>query len=455
MKDMTVGNPVKLILFFSVPLILANICQQCYNLADTFVVGRYLGKAALAAVGGASGTLIFAIFGFFFGLSGGLAVITAQKFGAKDYAAVKKSIASSLVLCAAISLPPLLGAGFFARELLVLMNTPGDVIDNAEKYLQILFFLGLPNILHTMLNSTLRSLGDSKTPLYFMALSNFINIGLNFYLVLVAGWGVAGVAWATVIAQIISAVLFYIWVIKKNSFMKLSASDWIPDWKFYLEHLKIGLPMGFQFAVNTIGILVIQRVFNGFGSDAVGGISAVQPLNSVTFMPLFSIGISVATFVAQNYGAGKLDRIRSGTANTMTISFIYTAVTSVIMVIFARESVMLFLENTPDNAEAIAAGSRFLQIQAMFYTILSVLLVFRNVLQGMGYPFMPFMAGVSEMVLRVLVAIFFTGWFGFDGVCLAHPIAWLGGALPLVIEYFRIIKRLKKSGIPVKKPTAA
>ena len=145
MKDMTVGNPVKLILFFSVPLILANICQQCYNLADTFVVGRYLGKAALAAVGGASGTLIFAIFGFFFGLSGGLAVITAQKFGAKDYAAVKKSIASSLVLCAAISLPPLLGAGFFARELLVLMNTPGDVIDNAEKYLQILFFLVVLN----------------------------------------------------------------------------------------------------------------------------------------------------------------------------------------------------------------------------------------------------------------------------------------------------------------------
>ena len=452
MKDMTAGNPVKLILTFSVPLILANVCQQCYNLADTFVVGRYLGKSALAAVGGASGSLIFAVFGFFFGLSGGLAVITAQKFGAKDYNAVRKSIASSLILCTVISLPPLLLSGVLAEKMLETMDTPADVMNDAVKYLQILFLFGLPNILHTMLNSILRSLGDSKTPLYFLALSNFVNIGLNFYLVLGAGWGVSGVAWATVISQVIAAVLFYVYAIRKNHFMQLKVQDWIPDWKFYCEHLKIGLPMGFQFAINTIGILVIQRVFNGFGSDIVGGISAIQPMSSITFMPLFSIGIAIATFVAQNYGAGNLDRIREGTRKTVVMSAVYTIATGIIMMVFARNSVLIFLEDTAENAVAVRAGARFLQIQAAFYTLLSFLLVFRNVLQGMGYPFVPFMAGVVEMVLRVLVAIFLTGWLGFDGVCLAHPVAWLGAAALLIFEYVRVIRRLKKEGIPVKTP---
>ena len=451
---MTTGNPVKLILTFSVPLILANVCQQCYNLADTFVVGRYLGKGALAAVGGASGSLIFAIFGFIFGLSGGLAVITAQKFGAKDFAAVKKSIATSIVLCTVIALPQLIVAGFMAEEILKLMNTPKDIMKDATLYLKILFFLGLPNVLHTMLNSTLRSLGDSKTPLYFMALSNVLNIGLNFTLVLGAGWGVAGVAWATAISQIIAVVLFYLYSIKKNHFLQLSAKDWIPDWRFYLEHLRIGFPMGFQFAVTTVGILVIQSVFNGFGSDAVGGISAVQPLGSITFMPLFSIGVAIATFVAQNYGAGNLDRIRSGTKSTMIMAFIYTVITGAVMIIFANRFVLLFLENTTENTVAISSGTRFLQIQALFYTLLSVLLVLRNSLQGMGYPLMPFMAGVAEMVLRVLAAIFLTGWLGFDGACLAHPIAWIGADVLLVIEYIRVIRLLKKNGIQVKKATA-
>ncbi len=452
MKDMTTGNPVKLILTFSVPLILANVCQQCYNLADTFVVGRYLGKSALAAVGGASGTLVFAVFGFFFGLSGGLSVITAQKFGARDYNAVRRSIASSLILCTVISLPPLLLSGFMAEKMLKLMDTPADVMADAVKYLQILFLFGLPNILHTMLNSILRSLGDSKTPLYFLALSNFANIGLNFYLVLGAGWGVAGVAWATVISQIIAAVLFYIYAIRKNHFLQFKLPDWKPDWKFYCAHLKIGLPMGMQFAITTIGILFIQRVFNGFGSDVVGGISAIQPISSVTFMPLFSIGIAIATFAAQNYGAGNLDRIREGTRKTIVMSIIYTIITGVLMIIFAKDSVQIFLENTAENAVAIQSGARFLQIQALFFTVLSLLMVFRNVLQGMGYPLIPFTAGVVEMILRILVAIFLTGWLGFDGASLSHPIAWIGATVLLAVEYIRIIRRLKKTGIPGKTP---
>ena len=303
MKDMTTGNPVKLILVFSIPLLMANICQQCYNLADTFIVGRYLGKNALAAVGGASGSLIFLVFGFFFGLGGGLTVITAQRYGAKDYANVRRSIAATFTISAAITIPALMIFGFGAKKMLELMNTPPDVIEQAAIYLKISFIFGFANIMQTTCNSIQRAFGDSKSPLYFLALSNFLNIAVNLYLVLIAGWGVAGVAWATVFSQTVAVVCFLFYMSKKNPYMPLKAADWKIDLKFYLEHLKVGLPMALQFAVTSVGGVVLQRAVNGFGADAVSGISAVHPLNSVTFMPLFSIGIALSTYAAQNYGA--------------------------------------------------------------------------------------------------------------------------------------------------------
>ena len=448
MKDMTTGNPLKLILFFSIPLLLANICQQCYNLADTFIVGRYLGKAALAAVGGASGSLLFLVFGFFFGLGGGLTVITAQRFGAKDYDNVRRSIATSLVICTVITVPCLILFGAMARKTLVLMNTPADVLENATVYLRIMYFFGFCNIMQTMLNSIQRSLGDSKSPLYFLALSNFLNIGMNLYFVLVAGWGVAGVAWATVISQVIAVACYLFYMVKKNPMMRLKLSDWKFDRSFYLEHLRVGLPMAFQFGITSVGGVVLQRAVNGFGSDAVGGISAVAPLNSVTFMPLFSIGIALSTFVAQNYGARDLKRLREGTRQSLIITIVYTAATSLLMYFFASSLVEIFLDRTAENAAAIGYGVHFLRIQAIFYILLGFILVYRNALQGMGFPFYPFMAGVVEMFCRVFGALFLSVWFGFTGAALSHPLAWVGSTVLLAWDYWRKIKMLKRTGIP-------
>lgn len=443
MKDMTAGNPVKLILFFSVPLLLANICQQCYNLADTFIVGRYLGKAALAAVGGASGALLFLVFGFFFGLGGGLTVITAQRYGAKDYDNVRRSIAASLVICTAITVPSLLMFGFASEKLLELMNTPDDVIKNASVYLKISFIFGFANIMQTMLNSIQRSLGDSKSPLYFLALSNFLNIGTNLYLVLVAGWGVSGVAWATVFSQTVAVVCFVLYMAKRNPYMPFKLEDWKFDFKFYLEHLKVGLPMAFQFAITSVGGVVLQRAVNGFGSDAVGGISAVTPFNSVTFMPLFSIGIALSTYVAQNYGAKKFDRVCSGTSKSLVMTLVYTFITSVLMYCFASNLVEIFLSRTVENAQAIRYGIHFLRIQAMFYILLGFILVYRNALQGMGFPFYPFMAGVVEMFMRIFGALALSVWFGFTGAALSHPLAWVGSAVLLTWDYRRKIAKLR------------
>ena len=451
MKDMTVGNPLKLILFFSVPLLLANICQQCYNLADTFIVGRYLGKAALAAVGGASGSLIFLVFGFFFGLGGGLTVITSQRFGAKDYENVSRSIAASLSICIVVTIPCLILFGITSRPVLEFMNTPADVIDDATVYLQIMYFFGFANILQTMLNSIQRSLGDSKSPLIFLALSNFLNIGMNLYFVLVAGWGVAGVAWATAFAQIIAVVSFIIYMIKKNPYMPLKLKYWKNDLKFYFEHLRVGMPMALLFAVTSVGGVVLQRAVNGFGSDAVGGISAVAPLNSVTFMPLFSFGIALSTYVAQNYGARDLKRVRSGTTKCLILTLIYTAATSVLMYIFAENMVELFLNKTTENAAAINYGMRFLRIQASFYMLLSFILVYRNALQGMGFTFYPLMAGVVEMFMRVFGAIGLSVWYGFTGAAFSHPLAWVGSTVLLTWDYWRKIKMLKRDGIPERK----
>ena len=448
---MTTGNPVKLILVFSIPLLMANICQQCYNLADTYIVGNYLGKNALAAVGGASGSLLFLVFGFFFGLGGGLTVITAQRYGAKDYENVRRSIAATLTISTAITIPALLFFGLCSRKLLELMNTPADVINEAALYLKISFIFGFANIMQTICNSVQRAFGDSKSPLYFLALSNFLNIGMNLYLVLVAGWGVAGVAWATVISQTFAVLCFFFYMSKKNPYMPLKLVYWKFDFKFYLEHLRVALPMALQFAVTSIGGVVLQRAVNGFGSDAVSGISAVHPLNSVTFMPLFSIGIALSTYVAQNYGARNLERLRSGTSKSLVITLVYTVATSLLMYCFASKMVEVFLSRTAENAQAIAYGEHFLRIQAMFYVLLGFILVYRNALQGMGFPFYPFMAGVLEMFLRVFGAVALSVWYGFTGAALSHPLAWVGSAVLLTWDYWRKIKMLKRTGIPERK----
>lgn len=448
MKDMTTGDPLKQILFFAFPLLLMNLCNYLYQITNTYVVGNFLGKEALGAVGGASGSLHFLVFGFFFGLTGGLTVVTAQRFGAKDMVNVRRSIGTSFVITFIISTSLLLTAGFTIRPVLRMMNTPPELIENASAYMQILFFCGSAIVLHSMLNSILRALGDSKTPLYFSIYGNIANICMNLYLVYFKGVGVTGVAWATIFAQVTSfagCVAYSLW---KFPILRLKKEDFRMDWRFTWEHLRVALPMAFQFTVTSVGIVILQRAVNGYGSDAVGGISATSPIGTVTIAPLFTIGIAIATFVAQNYGARKLDRIREGVRKMVFVVFGFTALTSVLMYSFAPQLVKIFLKDNVDNAVALDYGVIHLQFQAMFYVILGQLFIFRNAQQGMGHASIPFWAGVAELVARVFGAIFLTAWFGFKGAAISHPLAWLFATILVAIDYWWTIRKLKKTGIP-------
>ncbi len=455
MKDMTVGNPLWQILTFSAPLLMMNLFYISYAVVNTYVAGNMLGPAALAAIGSAMGGLHYCVFGFFNGMTSGFTVVTGQRFGAKDMVSVRRSIGTSFILCACISLPLLILSGWGAKGALQLLRTPPEVIDNATLYLQLLFFFSFLNIMHLQLNAVLRALGDSKTPVYFAVYSTLANIGLNLLLVLYFDLGVAGVALATIIAQSTAAIFCATYTLWKMPILRLKKEDFRMDWRFTWEHLRIALPMAFQFSVTSIGIVVLQWAVNDFGKDALGGISATGPLGTLTIAPLFSIGIGVATFAAQNYGARNLRRIREGIRNTAYVVLAYTFLTGILMYLFAEPLVDVFVkDDDPHAATVLAYGTEYLRLQAMFYVVLGMLLVFRNVQQGMGCAAAPFWAGVAELAARVAGALVLAQFFGFTGAALSHPLAWIAATVVVFLDYIFTIRKLKKTGIPMQKKSA-
>lgn len=440
-KDMTTGSPTKLILFFTLPLLVGNVFQQLYNMADTFIVGRTLGYKALAAVGG-SGPIMFLVFGFFFGLTCGLAVITAQRFGAHDDNGVRRSVATSTVICTVITQLVTLVCVLGARPILKAMDTPPEIIDDTYRYLIVIFYGGWTLVFYGMLSSIIRALGDSRTPLYFLIVASIVNIILDFYFILNLKSGVAGAAWATVIAQGLSGFLCLIYMLRKFPILKLHLKDWEFDYAFYKEHLRVALPMAFQFSVTAVGVLVLQRALNGFGPVAIAGYTAACRIDSIAVQPLFSFSIAMATFAAQNYGAGNVPRIREGLYKCSAMAIAFSIVAGVLLIWFAAPLTEGFIGEY--NPEVIRCSQIFLNTSAGCYTILAMLLIYRNVQQGMGHSFIPFMAGVVELVLRVIGAFGLAGWLGYTGVCLSNPLAWVGATAILAWDYCRTMRKLRR-----------
>lgn len=296
MQDMTKGNPLRIILAFAVPLLLTNVCQQCYRIADAAVVGRFLGETALSSVGGASEPLLFMTISFFLGISYGLPIVTGQCYGAKDYVNVRRSIALSLVIACGLSLPLMIAAGFTTDLALHLMKTPEKFMEGASYYMKILYFCGVINVLLLLMTSIIRVLGDSKTPLYLMICSCILNVCLNILFVAVFDWGIPGVAWATVSAQFLPCILCVIYFRKRMAQFFPHLSDFRWSWHFIREHLRVALPSGFQTVLVAAGVLIVQYAVNRCGPAAVGGISATAPLNNMFFMPLYAMGGSPCHF---------------------------------------------------------------------------------------------------------------------------------------------------------------
>lgn len=437
-NDMTRGTPWKLLIAFSIPLLIGNIFQQLYNMADTVIVGRTLGVQALAAVG-ATGCIAFLIIGFVQGITSGFAVITAQRFGAGDERGVRRSAATSIVLSIGVTIIMTALSVLLSYPMLRMMNTPSDIIESSNAYISVIFAGVAAPVFFNLFSSILRSLGDSKTPLVFLIIASVINIILDFVFILTFKMGVAGAAWATVAAQLLSGVMCLVYSLKRFPILRLKREDWRFSWQFAWAHLRIGLPMAFQFSITAIGVMILQSALNSLGSTAVAAYTAASKIDQLATQPLVSYGVAMATYAAQNYGAGRPDRIKKGVASCCVISVISGVVGCIVVMLFRSQLVSLFVGGEKELVMDMV--STYLWINAVPYFVLGLLFVFRNVLQGIGSSTMPLMAGVFELITRSVIAFTLTGVFGFPAICVAGPAAWAAAAIPLMITYAVVIRR--------------
>ena len=443
-KELTEGNPLKLILLFMFPMFIGNIFQQIYNLVDALVVGRCIGLNALAAVG-ATMPMIFLFISFIFASTQGFSIVTAQKFGARDYKMVRQSAAASFILSGLLTIIITLLSAPFTHHMLVFLKTPDDILLDSEKYLFIMFLGIFATIYYNLSSNLIRALGDSKTPLYFLIFSSFMNIFMDLLFVLKFGWGIEGVAWATVAAQGISTVMCLIYMFWKFPILRLKKEDWKVSKDFYFEHLRIGIPMGIQMSVLSIGIIAVQYVLNSFGSIAVAAFTTAVRVDQFFSQAFLALGAAIATYTAQNYGAGKIQRIKEGTKCGVLIAVLISIFCAIVLYFFGRDIVAIFM-NEP-NAEMLDYAQIYLNIVMVSFIFLGLLFLYRNILQGMGSVIVPLLSGVAELIMRILAAFFLSAKLGYFGVCLATPSAWIMGALVLYIGYKIGLKKAHKSSI--------
>ena len=440
-KNMTEGNPAKLILTFALPLMAGNVFQQLYTVVDTMVVGKYLGVSALAAVG-ASDWLNWMMLGIVQGFAQGFAIRMAQDFGAEKHDSLRKVIGNSGVLAFISSLLLVLIGQLAARPVLTLLHTPDAIIGNALLYLRILF-AGLPIVMaYNLFASILRSLGDGKTPLQAMVMASFTNIVLDLIFVMVFQWGIAGAAAATLIAQLISG-LYCLHHILKIDILKVKKKDFIPQGALCGKLMLLGLPMAFQNCIIAIGGMIVQFVINGFGVLFIAGFTATNKLYGILEMAATSYGYSMITYAGQNLGAGKSARIRKGLRAALGIALGTSVVIALVMLVFGRFFLSWFISGTPGEVEQTMQIAYFyLAIMSVTLPILYILHVVRSTIQGMGNTMLPMLSGVVEFIMRTGAALLLPLIMGEIGIFFAEPAAWIGADVVLVISYFAVSRKL-------------
>ncbi|MGL5152379.1 MAG: MATE family efflux transporter [Clostridium sp.] len=439
---MTQGNPVKLILLFSIPLLIGNIFQQFYSMVDTIIVGRFIGVDALAAVG-ASGSMVFLVNGFVIGLTSGFGVLVSQKFGAKDEKGLKKAVASAVTLAVISTIVVTLISLLFSKPLLTLMNTPENIIGDANAYIKVIYGGIIATVAYNLVACILRALGDSKTPLYFLIIASLLNVVLDIVFIVNFKMGVAGAAYATIISQGFSAVLCLIYTYKKFDILRLKKEDFKVKTSYYIRHLKIGIPMALQFSITALGIMIVQGALNNFGSTVIAAFTSASKGLQLVMQPAVTFGVTMATYCGQNLGAKNYKRIREGVKSCVKISIITSIIAGVVLVFLGKYFVMMFIDK-PDP-EILAYAQQVLTVSALFFIPLGLIFIYRNALQGMGESFVPMMAGVYELLARGAVAFTLPTYLGFMGICLADPVAWIAASIPLMISYRIKINKLLKT----------
>ena len=434
---MTSGNPVKIILSFTLPIFIGNVFQQFYNMADAVIVGKFVGTKALAAVG-STGTLMFLIFGFVVGMTAGFTVLTAQKFGAGDMHAMRRTVAGASILSLIVGVILTVSFMILMKPWLIAMNTPPDIFADAYAYIMIISGGILAQMLYNLLASILRALGNSKVPLYFLILSAFLNIVLDLLFIIVFHMGAAGAAVATVISQGVSGVLCLIYIVKKVPELRMTREDWRPPASLLKTQIRIGIPMALQYSITAIGTMMVQSSLNILGSTLVAAYTAAGKIEQVVTQAYGALGTTIATYGAQNMGAGDVPRIRQGFKACTIIGIIYSFIAAAIVMTVGKYMTYLFVSE--DVETIMDSVDIYLKCVGTFFIPLALVNIYRSGIQGLGYGLLPMMAGVAELVGRGVVSVIAAGQRSYLGVCLASPVAWILAAVLLAGMYYYIVK---------------
>lgn len=440
-NDLTAGKPLRNIILFTIPIFIGNVFQQLYSMVDAIIVGQTINNDALAGVG-ATGAISFLIIGFVQGLTAGFAVKTSQLFGAKDEEGVRRSIASSILLGAVLTVVLTAVSVVTTMPLLKLMQTPDDIIGYSYDYIVTIYWGLIATVFYNLGSSVLRAIGDSRTPLVFLVVAAVLNVGLDFLFIVAFKMGVAGAGWATVLSQGVSAIGCFAFLFARFKRFRIRGKHFANPLMFYWQHMAIGLPMALQFSITSIGMMVQQTALNKLGSVAVTAYTAASKIDNLATQSLYALGSTVATYCGQNYGAGQFSNIRKGVRYSMAIGVVCALVGLAFVTLGAEPMTKLFSSDVTD--EIMDMSKQYLLWQGGFYIFLAIIFVYRDALQGIGRSALTMVGGMLEVAGRVFASLVFAKHFGFAGICASNPTAWVFVDIFLVIAYVVILHRILK-----------
>ncbi len=447
MKKMTEGSAARLIVAFAIPMLIGNVFQQLYSMADMFIVGHTISTEALGAIG-CTGSISMLLIHFSQGLTGGFCILTARYFGADDEKNVRKSFATGLFLSFGCILLLTAAALVFLKPFLQLIKTREELFDDAHAYIQIVVAGIGATVLYNYFAGILRAFGDSRSPLYVLIIASLVNVGLDYLLILVFRMGVRGAALATVTSQLLSAVLCLLLILKKLPVLRLGKEDLRIEGQAVKQHLAVGVPMAFQWSLISIGQIVMQSALNQLSTDAVTAFSAASKIDLFALMPSMSFSSAMTAYVPQNYGARDPKRIREGVRTCCLIAGSFCMTVGIVNFIFGGTFASFFIGS--GKKELIDLAQRYLRITGPCYFLHALLMIYRNSAQGLGRTFSPVLSGIMELLMRFLTAFVLVPFFGFTGACFSSPLSWIAAGIPLAVSYYtglkQFEKQLKKAG---------
>lgn len=442
-QDMTKGPILSAILKFTIPLFIGNMFQQFYNMADTVIVGRFVGEGALAAVG-STGTVMFLLMGFAVGMTSGFSIPTSQYYGAGDKKGVRKTIGTGTILTLIIAILLTIGSTLMVNDLLVLMNTPADIISDAKSYLSVIC-LGLSScIFYNLFSGYLRAVGNSQAPLFFLVFSAILNIILDLILIINFHMGVAGAALATVLSQGISAVLCVIYIFARVKMLIPKPSEWRIDLHIAAKQMKMGVPMALQFAITASGTMIMQTAINLFGSTAVAAFTAAAKVQNLLTQGMLSMGQTMATYCGQNYGSGDVARLKTGVKRAVQVEIIYSLLAALLFYLLLPNMVALFFSGDTGIAELLPWARTYATVSMIFYIPLSFIFIFRSAMEGCGSALLVLGCGIVEFVARCAVAFIAMQVKSYLLAVSCDPAAWFAAAVFSAFAFLHVIKNVER-----------